>query len=215
MLGLTSKATSSRCFSTIQPRVFSNAVFMPEIFPARLTIPTSKEGVTYDFTCENTATVGEFRQTVLDNTEEDVSSFDLLTADASKADELDKMTLGELKSKKFRMRVNNRTYDVYPDLLSITRSQADAKANAKIKKEVAKLDNLENSIAISRSVMLRDFYPILVANMKKEATTGGKITKDKLDKAIKASLKTYADTLSAESTKSQAVLDELKLELEV
>ena len=45
--------TSSRCFSTIQPKVFSNAVFMAELYPARLTIPTSKEGVSYDFTCDN------------------------------------------------------------------------------------------------------------------------------------------------------------------
>ena len=95
---------------------------MAELYPARLTIPTSKEGVSYDFTCENTQTVGDFKQTVLDNTEEDVSSFELLTAEGNKAEEIDSMTLGELKSKKFRMRVNNRTYDVYPDLLSITRA---------------------------------------------------------------------------------------------
>ena len=49
-LGLTS---SRYTFSTIQPKVFSNAVFMAELYPARLTIPTSKEGVSYDFTCDN------------------------------------------------------------------------------------------------------------------------------------------------------------------
>ncbi len=72
---------NSRYFSTITPKVFSNAVFMPELYPARLTIPTSKEGITYDFTCDNSTTVGDFRQTVLDNTEEDVTSFELLTMD--------------------------------------------------------------------------------------------------------------------------------------
>ena len=152
---------------------------------------------------------------VIDNTEEDVSSFELLTADGNKAEEIDSMTLGELKSKKFRMRVNNRTYDVYPDLLSITRTQTENKTAAKNKKELLKLDNLENSIAISRSVMLRDYYPLLVAAMKKEAGTGGKLTKDKYDKAVKASMKAYAEALVGESAKSQAVLDEIKLELEV
>lgn len=70
---------SCRAFSTIEPKVFSNAVFMPELFPARLTVPTNK--VSYDFTCENDTKVADFRQSVLDNTESDVTSFELLTAD--------------------------------------------------------------------------------------------------------------------------------------
>ena len=48
LLGLQSR----RGFSTIKPRVFSNAVFMPELFPAKLTIPATKD-IRYDFTCEN------------------------------------------------------------------------------------------------------------------------------------------------------------------
>ena len=106
------------------------------------------------------------------------------------------------------MRVNNCSYDVYPDLLSITRAQtAVSGKTTKNKKELAKLDKLEGSIAISRSTMLRDFYPIMVAAMKKEAATGGKITKEKLDKALKASIKSYAEMLKGESDKSQALLD--------
>lgn len=57
MLGLQSR----RGFSTIKPRVFSNAVFMPELYPAKLTIPASKD-IRYDFTCENETTVADFRQ---------------------------------------------------------------------------------------------------------------------------------------------------------
>ena len=114
------------------------------------------------------------------------------------------------------MRVNNCSYDVYPDLLSITRSQsAISGKTTKNKKELAKLEKLEGSIAISRSVMLRDFYPILVTAMKKEAAAGGKITKEKLDKAVKSSIKSYSEMLKGESDKSQALLDELKVELEV
>ena len=80
---------TARCFSTIEPKVFSNAVFMPELYPARLTIPTGKSGISYDFTCDNNATVGQFRQSVLDNTEEDVTSFELLTMDGNNSEELD------------------------------------------------------------------------------------------------------------------------------
>ena len=57
LLGLQSR----RGFSTIKPRVFSNAVFMPELYPAKLTIPASKD-IRYDFTCENETTVADFRQ---------------------------------------------------------------------------------------------------------------------------------------------------------
>ena len=32
---------------------------------------------------------------------------------------VESMTMGDLKAKKFRMRVNNKIYDVYPDLNSI------------------------------------------------------------------------------------------------
>ena len=81
--------TTARCFSTIEPKVFSNAVFMPELYPARLTIPTGKSGISYDFTCDNNTTVGEFRQSVLDNTEEDVTSFELLTMEGNNTEELD------------------------------------------------------------------------------------------------------------------------------
>ena len=57
LLGLQSK----RCFSTINPRVYKNAVFMPELFPAKLTVPATQE-IKYDFTCENQTTVGDFCQ---------------------------------------------------------------------------------------------------------------------------------------------------------
>ena len=115
-----------------------------------------------------------------------MTEFELVKADAKTAEETDPVTLGELKQRKFRMRVNNKSYDIYPDLLSIAREEPIVSKN---KKEIAKLDKLENSIAISRQTMLRDYYPLLVSAMKKEAATGGKLSKEKLDKAFKASIK--------------------------
>ena len=74
LLGLGSSA-QMRCFSTTSARVFSNAIFMPELFPARLPIPSEREGVPYDFTLDNQTTVNDFQQRVLDNTDNDISSF--------------------------------------------------------------------------------------------------------------------------------------------
>ena len=42
-----------------------------------MTIPTNKAGVQYDFTCENETKVGDFRKTVLENTNGDDSSFEI------------------------------------------------------------------------------------------------------------------------------------------
>ena len=58
------------------------------------------------------------------------------------------MTLGELKQSKFRMRVNNKTYDVYPDLTSIIRNPTSVTQQQK--KEIAKFETIENSIPIAR-----------------------------------------------------------------
>ena len=98
------------------------------------------------------------------------------------------MTLGELKQQKFRMHVNNRVYDVYPDMISISRQEIPV---TKHKKEMAKVDERSSAIPLSRDLILRDYYTALVSAIKKEATTGGKITKDKLDKAFKASIVAY------------------------
>lgn len=149
---------------------------MPELFPAKLTIPASKD-VRYDFTCENHQTVAQFRQQVLDGTDNDVSSFELLKArdepnkGASDKVSIDEMTLGELKAQKFRMRVNNKIYHVYPDLISILRRETGAQS-AKPASEESMADRMASSIPIGRAEILKDFYTQLIASMKKEAKAG-------------------------------------------
>ena len=204
---------ASRGFASVEPRIFSNAVFMADIYPARLTIPTSKDGESYDFTCDNNMTVADFRQRVLDSTDDDVSSFELLSADPEQKD-IDKMRMGELKSQKFRMRVNQKLYDVYPDFVSISRQHA---AVTKNKKEMSKLDDLDDSIPIFRQSILRDFYANLIVSVKKEAGTGGKISEEKLQKAFKNSIKLYAENLAAnaDSNNASTTLEQLREELAV
>ena len=66
--------------------------------------------------------MAEFRRQVLKHTEGSVTEFDIMRVEAVRGDQsdIDELPLSELKSQKFRMRVNKRTYDVYPDFRSIT-----------------------------------------------------------------------------------------------
>ena len=79
------------------------------------------------------------------------------------------------------MRINNKTYDVYPDFMSMVR---DPVAVTKHKREMIKMEDINNSIPIVRQVILREYYSHLVAALKQGAGTGGKITKAKIDTAI-------------------------------
>uniref|UniRef100_A0A7S3HZF8 Calcium uniporter protein C-terminal domain-containing protein n=1 Tax=Favella ehrenbergii TaxID=182087 RepID=A0A7S3HZF8_9SPIT len=108
------------------------------------------------------------------------------------------------------MRVNNKTYDVYPDLTSIVR---DPSAVTKHKKEMAKFDDIENSIPIARQTILRDYYTNLVQALKKEAGTGNKISQAKLDKAIAQSVKTFAQESQNDAARIEATLAMLRAEL--
>jgi hypothetical protein len=158
---------------------------MPELFPAKLTIPAS-QNVKYDFTCENNTTVADFRQQVLDNTDSSVSSFELLRArdppnkGSNDNTSIDDITLGELKAQKFRMQVNNKIYHVYPDLISILKREDENQTSAKkgTKKssptaEETMTEQMATSIPIGRAAILKDFYAHLLASMKKETKTGG------------------------------------------
>lgn len=87
------------------------------------------------------------------------------------------MTIQELTKNKFTMKVDSKAYDVYPDIRSITgtgRNNAEADKHAK---ELNKLENMQQSVAISRQIALKKYYEKLVYALKKEAGTKGKVTK--------------------------------------
>ena len=92
-----------------------------------------------------------------------------MTLEKQKEAVVDEMTMGELKQQKFNMRVNNRTFEVYPDMISIL---ADTTPPSKYKKEMLKVENLDNSIPIVRRTILRGYYSTLITLIKKEAGTG-------------------------------------------
>ena len=176
---------------------------MPELFPAKLTVPASQE-IKYDFTCENQTSVADFCQQVLNNTDNNVSTFELMRNDPPNKETnvpVESMTMGDLKAKKFRMRVNNKIYDVYPDLNSILKTdtaEAQKKTSAAKKSSTTaipdeiKSDKMADTIPIGRAAILKDFYAVLLASMKKEAKSSNKLTKAQLHKAFQTSIKAYA-----------------------
>lgn len=113
---------------------------------------------------------------------------------------VESMTMGDLKAKKFRMRVNNKIYDVYPDLNSILKTDtAEAQKKSSLKKSSTntkpdefKSDDMADSIPIGRAAILKDFYAVLHASMKKEAKSYGRLTKSQLNKVFQTSIKAYA-----------------------
>lgn len=135
----------------------------------------------------------------MENTDKDVQNFEVLSSDPSAQDSIDNLSLGELKANKFKIRVNSKTYDVYPDLRSIAKNLSPV---TKYKKEMAKIDDLHFNVPISRDAILREFYTELVTALKKEAGTGGKLTKAKLDKAFKQSIKLYHESLADDQVRT-------------
>lgn len=118
---------------------------------------------------------------VLQNTDGDVKKFELLPA-KTQEEEVDPATttVGELTRRKFKMRVDSKEYEVYPDFRSISGMGMSYIDAAKYKKELEKLQNLQQSVAISRQITLKIFYEKFVYAVKKEAGNKGKLTQAQL-----------------------------------
>ena len=71
---------------------------MPEMYPAKLTVPYSS-GDHYEFTMHRNETIAEFKEKVLQSCPEDIKSFDLIPAAGT--EEGANVTTGELKTRKF------------------------------------------------------------------------------------------------------------------
>jgi hypothetical protein len=94
-----------RNFSTISTKVLQNSIFMPEMYPAKLTVPVS-EGNLFEFTVHNNEPIADFVTKVSNNCGSSLRSFALETAhtDVGAAPQ----TLGELKKHVFKMTVNGK-----------------------------------------------------------------------------------------------------------
>ena len=109
-----------RGFASIKSAVYDNAIFMPDMFPSKLTVPYSSTE-NFEFTMHRNESIAEFKEKVLQACPEEIKSFDLLPVQPKEGEEGagESMAVGELKTRKFKMKVNSKTYDVYPDLRSL------------------------------------------------------------------------------------------------
>jgi len=88
------------------------------------------------------------------------------------------------------MKVNNKTYNVYPDL----RSLIFKPWNFTQRKGFEKLSKLDTTLSVARQVVLAEYYEEFFKALKKEAGSDkGSLTKAQLDKAFKQSLSAYKD----------------------
>ena len=96
------------------------------------------------------------------------------------------MTIGELKTKTFKMKVNKTTYDVYPDLRSIMNDPWKYTSRPGFEK----LRNIDQTLSIGRQMVLSEYFEELHKSLINKSTVG-KVTKTQLDTVIKESLKNY------------------------
>ena len=83
---------------------------MPDILPAKLAIPLSKDN-TFEFTFHSATKIADFEKLVQDELKE-VKNFEIVNSEGYE-------TVGDLKMQKFEMKVNGKPFQVYPDLRSM------------------------------------------------------------------------------------------------
>ena len=193
-----------RSFSSIKPAVFDNTIFMPEMYPAKLVVPY-KTGEHYQFTMHRNETIEAFKEKVLASCPDEIKSFDLIPGATDEA-----TTTGDLKTRKFQMKVNNKTYSVYPDL----RSMVYRPWQFTQRKGFEKLNRMDSTTAIGRQVVLAEYYEDFYKALKAEAgSENGNLTKKQIDQVFKKSLKAYKDGSSQEYSDAKVALAEIKEDL--
>ena len=101
--------TPVRAFSSIRSGVFTSAVFMPEMYPSKLAVPYAGDK-NYEFTLHREETIAQFNEKVLQSCPEEIKSFELIPSNMKDKQESGAMTIGELKTQSFKMKVNKATY---------------------------------------------------------------------------------------------------------
>ena len=125
---------------------------------------------------------------MLQSCPDEIKDFELIPPSAEGSEETSNMSIGELKTKKFKMRVNKKTYDVYPDLRSLIYKPWQFTN----RKGFEKLRSIDSTLAIGRQVVLAEYYEELYNALKKEAgSANGTLNKTQLEKAVKQSLQSY------------------------
>ena len=81
---------------------------MPEMYPSKLTVPYASNQ-NYEFTLHREVTIAQFKENVLQSCPDEIKDFELIPPSAEGSEDTSNMSIGELKTKKFKMRVNKKT----------------------------------------------------------------------------------------------------------
>ena len=134
--------------------MFRRTIFMAEMNPSKLAVPLNDRGENFELTIRNDQTVEDLQNAVSTHCKE-VKNFKVVTKDATQ-------TLGDLKRKRFQFQVNGKAYDVYPDLRSVIWSDDHFKNKA----ELAQFAQSNTTLAISKEVVLNEFFDQFVTIAK-------------------------------------------------
>lgn len=140
-----------RNVSSIQTRVLENTIFMPAMFPSKLTVPINESK--YELTIHPQEFTGDFEKKVTENCP-GVTSFKILS---------EALTLGEVKRNPFKMQVNSQTFNVYPDLRSVL---SRCKTTVQNKDELHQFNEKNTSLQIGCQTVLTEFYDHFVTAAK-------------------------------------------------
>ena len=119
------------------------------MYPPKMHVPL-KDGSAFEFTAHQDMTVEAFKNHVVESSDGVIKNFELLSNKDGDDTDYTKMTMHDLTKDKFRMKVDSKSYDVYPDIRSITGTGRKYIDPEKYGKDLEKLENMQQSVAVSR-----------------------------------------------------------------
>lgn len=167
--------TTQRGFaSSISPKVLQNTIYMPEMFPSKLTIPVNNEGNQFEFTVHPTVLKADFEQKVKEQCP-GVLQFRIIS---------EQDTLGKIKRESFKMQVNAKTYQVFPDLRSVLYKPDAHQHN----QHLFKLNEENTTMTIARQKVLTDFFDHFVTATQGKET----MSKEGIAECLEEAIRLYA-----------------------
>ena len=177
---------------------------MPEIYPAKLSVPVKNiDNTHYEFTIHSADSVADFCKKVTDSCS-DIKQFSL---EPKTKEEVLPATLGELKQGRFTMNVNGFAYRVYPDLRSLIFNKKDSIH----KKDLTDLNEQNTTMSTCRQVVLTEFFDKYIDQLGNEKS----LTKAEAEQSFQSAITEYAKESSHPYSEVSEHLTHLRAELEL
>jgi len=159
---------------------------MPESYPSVLPVPIpGEENQSFEFTIHNSSrgyTPHDYEDLVVENSEGTIKDFKLTKLDGSQLDSVK-------SQQQFLMKINSKVYNVYPDLRNLVLNLEKNEYASQISKILIK----NNSMTISRKIIMAEYLSVLLPELNAHAGKGGKISKDQLHQVFDTAITKYGD----------------------